>query len=392
MENNALGFGHFLLQADAVGKTLLAILLVMSVASWALIAVKGLAHAVRKRRSESFLTLFWNATSLDEVHAEIATHGVREPFAHLAAHAMHARRPLCAPRRTQAGRGRQRAGVPDAHGQEGARRRDHAAGKRPHAAGHRRRDRAFRRLVRHRVGRVPRAGGHRHERRGHARQGGRPGRRGADHDRHRAGGRHPRGDWLQHDLARQPRAGGQARCVRVRADVVPHARPVAAPERAGRAGDAAAPGGGARARLELAMAFASFDGKARLGADVGHQHGAADRRDAGAAGDLHHHRAAAHARGEARPAQGQLDAEPAQARQDRVRRRRHRPALLERRGRDARRGGRAFRCSKARSIRSPRSTCAPTMPRRTAWWPRRWPMRRKAGLSKIGFVSEPEGR
>ena len=91
MEHNALGFGHFLLQADAVGKTLLAILLVMSVASWALIAVKGLAHAVRKRRSESFLTLFWNATSLDEVHAEIATHGVREPFAHLAAHAMHAR-------------------------------------------------------------------------------------------------------------------------------------------------------------------------------------------------------------------------------------------------------------------------------------------------------------
>ena len=55
MENNALGFGHFLSQADAVGKTLLAILLVMSVASWALIAVKGLAHAVRKRRSESFL-------------------------------------------------------------------------------------------------------------------------------------------------------------------------------------------------------------------------------------------------------------------------------------------------------------------------------------------------
>ena len=91
MDNGSLGFGHFLLQADAVGKTLLVILLVMSVASWALIAVKGLTHAVRKRRSEGFLSLFWNATSLDEVHAEIATHGVREPFAHLTAHAMHAR-------------------------------------------------------------------------------------------------------------------------------------------------------------------------------------------------------------------------------------------------------------------------------------------------------------
>ncbi len=87
----SLGFGHFLMQADSVGKTLLVILLVMSVASWALIAVKGLTHAVRKRRSESFLTLFWNATSLDEVHAEIATHGVREPFAHLTAPARHAR-------------------------------------------------------------------------------------------------------------------------------------------------------------------------------------------------------------------------------------------------------------------------------------------------------------
>jgi biopolymer transport protein ExbB len=91
LENASLGFGHFLGQADAVGKTLLVVLLVMSVASWALIAVKGLTHALRKRRSEGFLSLFWNATSLDEVHAEIATHGVREPFAHLTAHAMHAR-------------------------------------------------------------------------------------------------------------------------------------------------------------------------------------------------------------------------------------------------------------------------------------------------------------
>ncbi|HEX6722595.1 MAG TPA: MotA/TolQ/ExbB proton channel family protein, partial [Burkholderiaceae bacterium] len=68
MENASLGFGHFLLQADVVGKTLLAILVVMSVASWALIAVKGFAHLVRKRRTEGFLSLFWNATSLDEVH------------------------------------------------------------------------------------------------------------------------------------------------------------------------------------------------------------------------------------------------------------------------------------------------------------------------------------
>jgi biopolymer transport protein ExbB len=90
-EPSPLGIAHFLSQSDAVGKTLLVLLLLMSVASWALIALKGLVHAVRKRRSASFLALFWNASSLDEVHGEIATHGVRDPFAHLTAHAMHAK-------------------------------------------------------------------------------------------------------------------------------------------------------------------------------------------------------------------------------------------------------------------------------------------------------------
>jgi len=89
-EPTSLGIAHFLAQSDAVGKTLLAVLLLMSVASWALIAVKGLTQVMRKRRSEGFLAYFWNARSLDEVQGEIATHGVRDPFAHLTAHAMHA--------------------------------------------------------------------------------------------------------------------------------------------------------------------------------------------------------------------------------------------------------------------------------------------------------------
>jgi biopolymer transport protein ExbB len=86
-----LGIAHFLGQADAVGKTLLAILIIMSVLSWALIIIKGLTQVVRKQRSEKFLHFFWNARSLDEVGAEINTHGVNEPFSHLTAHAMHAR-------------------------------------------------------------------------------------------------------------------------------------------------------------------------------------------------------------------------------------------------------------------------------------------------------------
>ena len=84
------GFAHFLGQADAVGKGLLAILVLMSAASWALIVLKGVTQALRRRRSDKFLNLFWNAASLDEVQHEIATHGVDNPFAHLTAHAVHA--------------------------------------------------------------------------------------------------------------------------------------------------------------------------------------------------------------------------------------------------------------------------------------------------------------
>lgn len=84
------GIAHFLSQSDAVGHALLVALIGMSALSWALIAVKGVSQWVRGRRSRQFLNFFWNARSLDEVAGEIATHGARDPFSHLAAHAMHA--------------------------------------------------------------------------------------------------------------------------------------------------------------------------------------------------------------------------------------------------------------------------------------------------------------
>ena len=86
----ALGFGHFITQADFVGKALLAILVLMSIASWAIIVVKGITLVARKRRSEAFLNFFWNASSLDAVEHEIGTHGANDPFSHLTSHAMHA--------------------------------------------------------------------------------------------------------------------------------------------------------------------------------------------------------------------------------------------------------------------------------------------------------------
>ncbi len=85
-----LGFGHFLAQSDAVSRVLLGILILMSVVSWTLIVSKGISQLFRRARSETFLTMFWNATSLQAVQQEITTHGVRDPFSHLAAHAMHA--------------------------------------------------------------------------------------------------------------------------------------------------------------------------------------------------------------------------------------------------------------------------------------------------------------
>ena len=88
--DTATGLGHFIAQSDALGKTLLAILIAMSVLSWAILLVKSLNFIVRRRRSDHFLNLFWNATSLDAVANEIATHGAADPFSHLTSHAMHA--------------------------------------------------------------------------------------------------------------------------------------------------------------------------------------------------------------------------------------------------------------------------------------------------------------
>ena len=87
---NALGVGHFITQSDAVGTALMIILVAMSVTSWAIIVIKGLTLVTRQRRSAAFLSYFWNATSLEAVADEIATHGAGDPFSHLTSHALHA--------------------------------------------------------------------------------------------------------------------------------------------------------------------------------------------------------------------------------------------------------------------------------------------------------------
>ena len=51
--DTSLGFAHFLAQSDGVGKTLLVLLLAMSILSWIIIALKGLAQWSRQRRRSS---------------------------------------------------------------------------------------------------------------------------------------------------------------------------------------------------------------------------------------------------------------------------------------------------------------------------------------------------
>jgi biopolymer transport protein ExbB len=85
-----MGIMHFVSQSDVVGKTLFVILLLMSLVTWYLIVVKAINSAMIRKRSRDFLDKFWGASSLEQVEHEITTHGARDPFSHLASHAMYA--------------------------------------------------------------------------------------------------------------------------------------------------------------------------------------------------------------------------------------------------------------------------------------------------------------
>jgi biopolymer transport protein ExbB len=88
----ALGFGHFLSDIDAVGKTILFMLLVMSVATWYLILTRAWSTFVMRRRTNRFLATFWNAPSLQAVAARLDQHPADEPFSNLTHQAIIATR------------------------------------------------------------------------------------------------------------------------------------------------------------------------------------------------------------------------------------------------------------------------------------------------------------
>jgi biopolymer transport protein ExbB len=86
-----MGVMHFISQSDSVGKVLFGILVLMSLVTWYLIIVKACSNMLLRKRASDFLAKFWNSSSLEQVENEIVTHGARDPFSHLASHAMHAR-------------------------------------------------------------------------------------------------------------------------------------------------------------------------------------------------------------------------------------------------------------------------------------------------------------
>ncbi len=85
---DGLGFAHFLTQADGVGKTVLGVLLLLSIASWYLIVTRALANWFAQRRADAFLKRFWQARSLDEVSAALHGQQPDNAFAELATKSM----------------------------------------------------------------------------------------------------------------------------------------------------------------------------------------------------------------------------------------------------------------------------------------------------------------
>lgn len=83
-----LGFAHFLTQVDAMGRGVLALLLILSIASWYLMVTKAIANWTARRRAEVFLKKFWEASSLKEMQATLSASTVDNAFSDLARQAL----------------------------------------------------------------------------------------------------------------------------------------------------------------------------------------------------------------------------------------------------------------------------------------------------------------
>ena len=85
---SALGFAHFLSQADGIAKGILLIMLVMSVTTWYLIFTKSIRNIITAQKSRAFLKMFWDAPNVAAVAAHLQSQEQRggplqEPFSEL---------------------------------------------------------------------------------------------------------------------------------------------------------------------------------------------------------------------------------------------------------------------------------------------------------------------
>ena len=83
-----LGFAHFLTQVDAMGRGVLALLLILSIASWYLMVTKAIANWTARKRAEAFLKQFWEASSLKEMQATLSASAADNAFSDLARQAL----------------------------------------------------------------------------------------------------------------------------------------------------------------------------------------------------------------------------------------------------------------------------------------------------------------
>ena len=90
--SQSVGIASFLAQADGIGKSIIVVLIVMSIATWYLIVSKTLQTLTMRRRTAKFLQFFWDAPSLQAVASRLEHQHPDEPFSHLTWHAIVAAR------------------------------------------------------------------------------------------------------------------------------------------------------------------------------------------------------------------------------------------------------------------------------------------------------------
>ena len=82
------GFAHFISQCDAMGRGVLVLLLMLSVACWYLMVTKVVANVAARKRADEFLKQFWEASSLQQMQSTLNTGSDDNAFSDLARQAL----------------------------------------------------------------------------------------------------------------------------------------------------------------------------------------------------------------------------------------------------------------------------------------------------------------